>query len=155
MVSCKLTTRYEVKYYIYSFESFNEELQRYRSGKRALKLELFKLLNKADINGDAVSFNPDECIIFDPLVDDYESKRDLRGCKFFALPPQKIDKFNKTSEPDLNEKKKILSLIHKSLEKIYFPLSDENNNMLSNSTRLQESLDEILTQINNMKKLYK
>lgn len=155
MISCRLNTICETRHFIYPLESFNEDYNRYKSGKDSCELELFKILKEADINDDCASFNLDECVIFDPLVDDYERKKDLTGSKFFVLPPQRIDKFNKNSEPDLNEKKKILSSIHKFLEKSNISFSNkEYNNTLLNSTSFRNCLDEILLQIDNMKKLY-
>ena len=156
MISCRLDTLYETRHFIYPMNSFNEDYNRYKSGEKNCELELFKLLNKADINDDCVIFNLDECVIFDPLTDNYECKRDLMGNRFFALPPQRIDKFNKNSEPGLDEKKQILSFINKSLEKSNLsPLHQKNNdNFLLNSTYLKDCLDEVLLQIGNMKKLY-
>ncbi len=156
MISCRLNTIYETRHFVYPLESFNEDYNRYKSGKENCELELFKFLKKADIDDGCARFNLDECVIFDPLVDDYECKRDLTGNRFFVLPPQRIDKFNKNSETDLNEKKKILSLIHKSLEKSNISPLDQkyNNNILLNSTSFKNCLDEILLQIDNMKKLY-
>ncbi len=155
MISCRLDTVYDTQYFTYSLESFNEDYNRYKSGKENCELELFKLLKEADINDNCANFNLDECVIFDPLVDDYECKRDLTGSKFFVLPPQRIDKFNKNSETDLNEKKKILSSIHESLEKSNISFSNkEYDNVFFNSTSFRNCLDEILLQIDNMKKLY-
>ena len=156
MISCRLQTPCHYGYYVYPLGSFNEDYNRYKSKSGNCKLELFKLLEEADKNNDCVSFNLKNCIIFDPLVDDYECKKDLKGDKFLELPPQKVDKFNKNSEPDLNEKKKILSSIHKSLEKVCSPLADKkyNDKILLNSTNFKGCLEEILVQINNMKKLY-
>ena len=156
MISCRLETPHYYEHYVYALGSFNKDYNQYKSGIGNCKLELFKLLEEADKNDDCISFNSKNHIIFNPLVDDYECKKDLRGDKFLELPPQKIDKFNKNSEPDLDEKKKILNSIHKSLEKAYSPLADKkyNEKILLNSTNFKGCLEEILVQINNMKKLY-